>query len=62
MIGDKVKIYDSTNCIVNIPNGKKALIQGLNDYIIVESNDTLMIIKKEDEQKIKEYSAKVDKN
>lgn len=60
VIGDKVKIYDSSNCIVNVPKDKKVLIQGLDDYIIVEANNTLMVIKKEDEQKIKEYSAKVD--
>ncbi|UKN00991.1 mannose-1-phosphate guanylyltransferase [Paracrocinitomix mangrovi] len=60
VIGNKVKMFESSNCIVNLPNGKKALIQGLDDYIVVEANDTLMIIRKEDEQKIKQYSTEVD--
>ncbi|OIQ37314.1 MAG: mannose-1-phosphate guanylyltransferase [Crocinitomix sp. MedPE-SWsnd] len=60
VIGDKVNLFDSTNCIVNVPNGKKVVLQGLDDYIIVESNDTLMVIKKQDEQKIKEYSKMAD--
>ena len=38
------------------------VLQGLDDYIVVEANNTLMIIKKQDEQKIKEYSAKADRD
>jgi mannose-1-phosphate guanylyltransferase len=32
-----------------------ALIQGLNEYIIVDTDDALLIIRKEEEQKIKQY-------
>ena len=39
--------------IVMMPKNKLAVIQGLDDYIIVDSNDTLLICKKQDEQKIK---------
>lgn len=60
VIGDNVHLFDSENCIVNVPSGKKVVLQGLKDYIIVEANDTLMVIKKEDEQNIKEYSAKAE--
>jgi mannose-1-phosphate guanylyltransferase len=62
VIGDKVHLFDSKNCIVNVPSGKKVVLQGLDDYIVVEANDTLMVIRKKDEQKIKEYSAKADKD
>lgn len=61
VIGDRVHLFDSSNCIVNVPDGKKVVLQGLNDYIVVEANDTLMIIKKKDEQNIKEYSKVADK-
>jgi mannose-1-phosphate guanylyltransferase len=60
IIGDKVNLYDSKNCIVNVPSGKKVVLQGLEDYIVVEANDTLMVIRKKEEQKIKEYSKKAD--
>lgn len=56
VIGDKVHLFDSKNCIVNVPQGKKVVLQGLDNYIVVEANDTLMVIKKQDEQQIKEYS------
>lgn len=62
VIGNKVHLFESTNCIVNVPEGKKVVLQGLNDYIVVEANDTLMIIRKKDEQNIKEYSAIADKS
>ncbi|MFH1320005.1 MAG: mannose-1-phosphate guanylyltransferase [Bacteroidota bacterium] len=52
--GEKVFIYDSKNCIVNIPDDKVVVLQGLEDYIVVESNNTLLICKKQDEQKIKQ--------
>lgn len=56
IIGDQVKMYDSKNCIVNVPNDKTVILQGLDNFIIVEANDTLMIIHKDNEQQIKEYS------
>ncbi len=55
VIGDNVLAYDSSHNIVMMPKNKLAVIQGLDDYIIVDSNDTLLICKKKDEQKIKEF-------
>ncbi|MFT4602428.1 MAG: mannose-1-phosphate guanylyltransferase, partial [Arenicella sp.] len=60
VIGDKVHLFESSNCIVNVPDGKKVVLQGLDDCIVVEANDTLMVIKKQDEQKIKEFSKVAD--
>ena len=57
IIGDKVRMFDSNNCIVNMPEGKKVVIQGLSDYIVAENNGTLLICKKEEEQRIKEFQA-----
>jgi mannose-1-phosphate guanylyltransferase len=36
-----------------MPKNKIAVIQGLEDYIIVEDKDMLLIIKKQDEQLIR---------
>ena len=55
VIGDNVLAYDSSHNIVMMPKNKLAVIQGLDAYIIVDSNDTLLICKKKDEQKIKEF-------
>jgi mannose-1-phosphate guanylyltransferase len=53
--GKSVFLYDSKGCIINLPNEKLAVIQGLEDYIVVDADNILLICKKEDEQKIKQY-------
>jgi mannose-1-phosphate guanylyltransferase len=47
--------------IFNIAPGKIAVIQGLKDYIVVDSDDVLLIVKKEEEQNIKNYREDVKK-
>lgn len=54
IVGDNTIMWDSTNCIVNMPKEKLVVIQGLNDFIVVEDNNTLLICRKEDEQLIRE--------
>lgn len=55
IIGDKVFAYDLKNCIVNMPEDKLVVLQGLEDYIVVDSDGILLVCKKEDEQEIKQY-------
>jgi mannose-1-phosphate guanylyltransferase len=59
VVGEKVHLFEASNCIVNMPKDKKVVIQGLNDFIVVEENDTLLVCKKEEEQRIKEFRASV---
>ena len=54
-IGDHVHLFDSKNCIVNVPKDKLVVMQGLEDYIVVESDGILLICKKEDEQQIRTF-------
>ncbi len=53
--GDNVLTYGIKNCIVDISGEKISVLQGLDGYIIAESNDVLMICKKENEQQIKQF-------
>lgn len=55
IIGGEVFTYESRGNIINLPAGKIAVVQGMKDYIIVESDNVLLIVKKEDEQDIKHY-------
>lgn len=48
-----VMFYDSKNCIVKNTTDKIVAIQGLKDYIVVETNDTLLICRRQDEQEIR---------
>ena len=57
--GNKVMLYNSSDNIVNVPKDKLVVLQGLSGYIVVESEGTLLVCKKEDEQKIKQFVADV---
>jgi len=55
IVGDGVHTFNTSDCIVNIPNGHKAIIDGLEGYIVIQSDDRLMILRKEKEQELKKY-------
>ena len=52
--GDNVMIFNSENCIINMPSGKLAVLQGLDDYIVVEDDNILLVCRKKDEQQIRQ--------
>ena len=54
VIGENIKLYNTQNCIVNITNDKLVVLQGLDGFIVAESDNTIMICKKEDEQQIRQ--------
>ncbi len=56
LIGPSINIYDSHNCIVHTTQEKKVVIQGLDGYIVAENDDTLLICKLSEEQRIKQFS------
>jgi len=55
-------IIDATKNIIHADNKKLVLIQGLDDFIVVDTPDVLLICKKDKEQAIKEYVAEVKRN
>lgn len=55
IVGKHAHLFNSSNCMVNIPEDKLVLLDGLNDYIVVESENMLMILKSENEQELKNY-------
>lgn len=54
-IGKNVMLYDTRNCIINMPKDKLVVLQGLDDYIVVESDNILLVCKKGDEQQIRQF-------
>jgi len=56
---EKVIMYDSSNCMVNVPGEKLVILQGLHDFIVVESNNTLLICPRDQEQNVKKVVADV---
>jgi mannose-1-phosphate guanylyltransferase len=60
--GDNVVVIDATKNMVHVDNKKLVLLQGLDDFIVVDTADVLMICKKDKEQEIKEYVAEIKRN
>ena len=54
-VGNNINLVDCKNCVVHTPAERKVVIQGLDNYIIAESDNTLLICRKEDEQHIKDW-------
>lgn len=53
--------YESSNTLVHLSTIKNVIIQGLNDYVVVEANGTLMICSKQEEQRIKQFLQDIEK-
>ncbi len=60
--GSNVMIIDATKNMIHADNKKLVLIQGLDDFIVVDTPDVLLICRKNKEQTIKEYVAEVKRN
>lgn len=55
VMGKQVMLYDSSDCIINVPDEKLIVIQGLNGYIVAESDNAMLICPKSQEQQIRKY-------
>ncbi len=62
VIGNNVMIVDATKCIVHASDSKLMVLQGMDNFIVVDSNDVLLICKREKEQELKEYVAEIKRN
>jgi mannose-1-phosphate guanylyltransferase len=62
VIGKNVMVIDATQCMVKVPEEKLVVLQGLENFIVVDTKDVLLICKREREQQIKEYVNEVKRN
>jgi mannose-1-phosphate guanylyltransferase len=60
--GKQVVIYDASQNIIHVPDHKMVVIQGLENFIVVDSEDVLLICSKDQEQKIKEFTHNIKMN
>jgi mannose-1-phosphate guanylyltransferase len=63
LTGKNVMLYNTGNCIIRMPKDKLVVIQGLENFIVIEEDDTLLICNKDEEQQIRQFvtDIKVDK-
>jgi mannose-1-phosphate guanylyltransferase len=55
VLGNKINLYDTQQSIVMMPKDKLAVIQGLANFIVIDTPDVLLICQKDEEQKIKQF-------
>jgi mannose-1-phosphate guanylyltransferase len=53
-------LYATEDCVIKTPKHKLVVINDLRGYIVAEFDDVLMICKKDDEQKVKEFVTKAE--
>jgi len=58
---DSISIIESNDCIVRASGDIRMVLQGLEGYIVADDNGTLLVCKKDQEQRIKEFSESLTK-
>jgi len=62
IIGQNVMTFDTSNTMVNVPDDKLVILDGLDNYIVVESDNILLVTPKAKEQNIKQLLTKIKRN
>ena len=62
LVGGQILALESEGCLVHVPAGKKVVLQGAKNLLVVESNGVLLVCPVQDEQKIKEVVGTVREN
>ncbi len=52
---DGAYLYDTHRTLVSLPEGKVAVLSGLDDFIVIDTDDVLMVCPRSEEQSIKRF-------
>ena len=55
IVAEACYTYSTERTFISLPKGKIAVVNGLNDYIVVDTPDALLIYPRSEEQSIKNY-------
>lgn len=55
IIGDGANVFNCKNSMIRLKDGKTAIIEGLKNYIVIDTDDKLLILRKEKEQELKQF-------
>jgi len=59
--GKNVMIFDSSNNMIMVPDEKLVVLEGLENYIVVDTGDSLLVCQRNKEQEIKQMTAEIKK-
>ena len=54
-IGQRIELHDTNRCIVHTQQEKRVIIQGLDGFIVAEKDNTLLICRRDEEQRIRQF-------
>lgn len=57
--GKKVIVHDATDCMIHAKDDKLVVLQGLKNFIVVDTDDVLLVFKKDKEQELKQIVSEV---
>jgi mannose-1-phosphate guanylyltransferase len=60
--GKNVMVIDASECMIKAPDNKLVVVQGLENFIVIDTPDVLLVCERNREQQIKEYVAEVKRN
>lgn len=52
-----IRLYECSNCVVHAEDARKVVLQGLDGYIVSEKNGQILVCKRSEEQRIREFSS-----
>ncbi len=60
IVGKNVMLYDCEDCMINVPETRLLVAQGLKGYIITESEGVVLLCPRDQEQRIKQFTTDVE--
>lgn len=60
VIGRNVMLYDCNDCLINVPKDRLLVAQGLSGYMIIENEGVIMMCRRGEEQRIKQFTTDVE--
>lgn len=56
LVGENIRTFETKDCVIHCSEERKVVVQGLEGFIVAEKNDTLLICKLSEEQRITQFS------
>ncbi|NPA67111.1 MAG: mannose-1-phosphate guanylyltransferase [Chlorobi bacterium] len=57
---DKILCYDTENSVINISGDKLLVVEGLKDYLIAEADNAILICRRDNEKRIRDFVKDVE--
>lgn len=55
VVGGEARLYDCARNMIHVHDGRTLVLQGLEDVIVVSTPETLLVCRKQDEQRIRQF-------